>query len=146
MKNKNIDDILSRYWKAETTLEEEEILRRHFAAQPERQEHDVLFHFFNKERDRKLDKDLQFRPKVVAFNFRYVLSIAASMLVIVASYFLLNPVYTTGSSNINQIEDPEQALEVTLEALSFLDQKLTKGEAVVMENIKLFDKTFIFKS
>ena len=74
------------------------------------------------------------------------LSIAASLLVVVVSYFLLDPSLTNGSSSANVVEDPNEALEVTLDALSFLDIKLTESQSTITESIKHFDKTNIIKS
>ena len=143
---KNRDELLERYWKGETSLEEEAQLRENFAANPAKDEVSLLFSFFHEEGQRKLHREVEVRKTGRIVNMRSVLSIAASLLVVVASYFLLDPALTNGSSSAKVVEDPTEALEVTLNALSILDIKLTEGQSTISESIKHFDKTNIIKS
>ena len=144
---KKRDELLERYWKGETTLEEESQLREHFAENPPQDEVSLLFSFFHEEGKRKLDREVEVkRPVVRMVNMRSVLSIAASLLVVIASYFLLDPALTNGNTSGKVVEDPSEALEVTLNALSLLDIKMTEGQSTISESIKHFDKTNIIKS
>jgi hypothetical protein len=143
---KNRDELLERYWKGETSLEEEAQLREYFAEKPAQDEVSLLFSFFHEEGKRKLEREVKVRKLGRIVSMRSVLSIAASLLVVVASYFLLDPTLTNGNSSAKVVEDPNEALEVTLNALSILDGKLTKGQTTITEGIKHFDKTNIIKS
>ena len=53
---------------------------------------------------------------------------------------------TNGNKSGKVVEDPSEALEVTLNALSLLDIKMTEGQSTISESIKHFDKTNIIKS
>ena len=77
------------------------------------------------------------------FTLRRVLSVAASVMLVVSIYFMRDQ-YTASESQVEQIvynemetyEDPELALEQTKAALAFLATKMNKGQEATVKNVK----------
>jgi len=49
-----------------------------------------------------------------------------------------------GASNHKMVDDPEQALEVTMTALGFLNGSIDRSQMAVKDGLSQFDKTRIF--
>ncbi len=137
------NELLEKYWAAETSIEEENELKKYhqeglLQGLPEGD----LFDYFQVERSIKSTREIgpiQKTPKM--FGWRSIMSIAASVL-IVASLFINN---MNNSPSHKVIDDPEKALEVTMTALSFLNGSIDRGEDALIEGLQEFDRTRIFK-
>ena len=144
MSNININELLEKYWAAETSLEEEKIIRQYYknGMVPEVPEN-ALFEYFEEVQNQELKGAIKMSPpKAKIFNFRVLLSIAASLLILSAAFFSLQ--YNT-NNNHREITNPDEALEMTLAALSIMNRSINTGEVIVKENMKKFDKTKIIK-
>lgn len=136
-------ELLEKYWAAETSIEEENQLRQYhksglLSGLPEGD----LFDYYDIERSKKPSKDLTIVHNAKkGFSWRTIMSIAASFLIIASVYF--NSIQGTTAHKV--IDNPEQALEVTMTALSFLNGSIDRGEDAVKEGLQQFDKTRIFK-
>lgn len=144
MNDININELLEKYWAAETTLEEEQLIRQYhksgmLPSQPEHQ----AFDYFEVLKSQEFKGKIPAKPvKARMFNLRVLLSIAASVIILTAAFFSLN---STAKSNQKVITDPDEALEMTLAALSVMNGSIEASENAVLKNMKQFEKTRIFK-
>lgn len=153
-KNMNREEIIERYWKGETTLEEEAWLKENGDIHP-------LFQYTRAMGDRSSKLSLEQiinsqdsavqhaqEAKVVHFN-RWIARIAAGLLILAAVTFLIktegkkpevSPVYA------ETYENPEQAYEEVREALLLVSSKINKTSDQVAKQIsKAEPYTEIFK-
>ena len=155
MKEVNIQSILEKYWEAETSIEEENILRSYFLygqVAPEHEAFRPMFDFFAEEKSQQYDKALSFDPKtqikpLVPWRKR-VLSIAAIFVVLMAATWVFR-FQQTGSLNDTMeyasVENPDEALNVTMEALALLGKKLNHSSNHIHQNILHTEKMDIIK-
>ena len=152
--NKEIEQLLEKYWNCETTLEEEQQLRDFFrgAAVPtSMKETAELFRFFMAEKSNILGenfepgvtKELRKRQggKIITMvSFTNIARIAAGILVVVvATYFIRQEVRKSYPKEIQDTySDPQLAFEETKKALMMISSKFgrAKQEAV---KIKMFN-------
>lgn len=145
--NKKTEHLLDKYWNADSTLEEENELRQHFQKhEPGDSPEAALFAFFEEQRQTTFQKPVAFKPRHRFIQMRYLLSIAASVIILSIAYFSFTFAPQSARSNHRVIDNPEEALQVTLDALSIVNGSLEKGEQKVLKGMHHLDKTFIFKS
>ena len=144
---KNIKDLQDKYWNANSTLDEESMLRTYFKEHgDENSPEKALFEYFESERNKQLSKTFVPPKNTKVFQLkRYVLSIAATLILVACAYWLVNTNAKSGGFDY-EVKDPEVALEMTKEALAFLNSKMDKGEQAIKDNIVHLDKTLIFKN
>lgn len=137
---KDIDNIKKRYFSGESTLQEERLLKEYLRTNSSDQIA-PLFEYFDTMRDTQMKTPLK-KPAARVFSVRMLMSIAASVVMLVAAvYTFQRPALEEKST----MEDPEVAMQVTLEALSLIGGKINKSEEVVRENVSKLDKTYIQK-
>lgn len=157
MDKQSIDAYLERYWAGESTLEEEQALRSYYASgnvAPEHKEAEALFSFFNAEREVQTESSVgkliqlptQTKTKSIQrFNWT---SIAASVMIVftmlVGWNYFSNQTTIPDTAALEEIEDPEEAYRVTMEALAYLSNKYDKG-AKPLNSIKKVNATNIIK-
>lgn len=141
MDSKRIDDLLQKYWNAETSLEEEQELRAYFAqgSIPENlNETASLFRYFETQKqlgvtdvsfDGNLKKKLK-EGKVISISVMQLARIAAGVLVVVAAgYFIRQEVrkaYPTEQEDT--YSDPKVAFEETKKALMMISKSFNKAQ------------------
>ncbi len=158
MEKRTIDAYLERYWEGETSLEEEQILRNYFREGQIAEEHkdaEALFSFFNSERDivaqkavSELVPQTQASSKAKIRHFNWTRIAASVMLVftmLVGWNYFTSPTTTQSSVAVDEIQDPEEAYRVTMEALAYLSNKYDKG-AKPLNAIKKVNATNIFNN
>ena len=154
---KKWEDILEKYWKGETSLEEEKSLRE-FMQKPDLPQafrpYRHLFRYYEKSAQiampsPKTEKD--FRQGMYKPIWGYILSVAAAVLLLLGLFLELNR-EDTSSDNARQIssqdtfEDPEQAYEEARNALLLVAEKM-KVENNHKKNIsKVSTLTAFFKT
>ncbi len=151
MEFNNITQLLDKYWKGETSLQEEEKLKQYFnngKVAPEHQQFQPLFQFFKEEQDVMISDDFEKRlleqiknepqAKVRTLNWaRSIRTIAAVGIVLLGSIFIFNQVNKTTENNTvaktddrfapYEITDEKEAYEATKAALLLLSGKMKKG-------------------
>ena len=144
MDSKHIEELLEKYWNAETTLEQEEELRAFFQGNniPESlNETASLFRYFEKEKSKKLNenfdadvtKKLQQRQggKIVPMTdwFR-IARVASGIVVVVAAVFLIGKqVRERGEvAEADTESDPKLAFEETKKALMMISKNFHKAQ------------------
>lgn len=142
----NIESIIQKYWNGETSLEEEKFLKEHFAKNPSKEgPEQALFEYFSKERSMTYTKEVEMPRSNTRFLSSKIVSIAASLLLLMAALWTFNN-YNESFSNETIIDDPEVALKITKEAFALLNGKVGQSEQAIKDNIVHLDKTLIFKN
>ena len=133
--------LLEKYWRAETTIEEEQALAAYFkvpSTDPDLEPYNALFAYFEEEANIASSPDLEARILSSITPVRHfqwsMLSAAAAILVIVGSLFLLTPKPTqTGIQPMavagitDTFDDPDQALAAVRHALLIASNHLNEG-------------------
>jgi len=142
MDSKHIEELLEKYWKAETTLEQVKELMEFFQGKtiPENlSETAMLFRYFEQEKSKKLNenfdadvtKKLQQRQggKIVPMTdwFR-IARVAAGIVVVVAAVFLIGKGVRKNQEIPDTESDPKLAFEETKKALMMISKNFHKAQ------------------
>jgi hypothetical protein len=140
MDSKTLEQLLEKYWKCETSLEEEKALREYFNGTdvPDAlKETAALFRFFESERTRvtgeevvkHVTKEIRRSQKGKVISMVSVARIAAGLLVVVAAtYFVRQEVRKSYPPEMQDtITDPKLALEETKKALMMISKGFGKA-------------------
>jgi hypothetical protein len=141
---KRIEELLEKYWDAETSLEEEQELHQFFQQKdiPENlKETAPLFQYFSEEKSRSLDKNFdavvtkEIRQrrggKIVSMtNWFQIARVAAGVIVVVAAVYLIgHEVRKSSPEEMADTEsDPKLAFEQTKKALLMISKNFHKAE------------------
>jgi hypothetical protein len=147
---KNMEELLKKYWDGETTLEEEKFIRIYFRGENIKPEHDKyrdLFNFFDEEKEIRYPVSNKSKKEAAVQRSKSSwMRIAAAIIVILG---LSAVIYLNLEQNSSmgqdawvkyEVQDPEKAKEMALEALAFTSSKLNKGEENVRTNLKTFNR------
>lgn len=154
-----IQKLLDLYWEGETTLQEEEEIRQYFQTGNVREEHGVyapLFHFF-RDQAAITSPEMDFEvlenkatsltsPRMV--SIRWIYAAAAILVLALAAIFVFQqPLLQKKESvaSVREIEDPEEAYRVTMEALAMVSGKLNKGTQSIQMGLENVHKASIIK-
>ncbi len=122
-----IEKLIERYWKGETTLDEEKQIKMHFKTSPALSKESEYFRFLKKEREVKLDQ------KIKAPSRRRWIPAAATVTIGLITALLV----IQESKDPYAINDPEKALEETRKALMMIGAGLNEGQSYAMELTKI---------
>ena len=122
-----IDELLEKYWKGSTTLEEERIIKAHFASNPSIEENGKYFRFLNQEKKVKMDVRPQRRK-----NTSWLSAAAVTLVGIVTAYLVVQ-----FDSDPYAIEDPREAFEQTKKVLMLVGTELNDGQSHTLELTKI---------
>lgn len=153
--NINIDNILEKYWKGETSLEEEHQLRNYFKSdsiEDRHQQYKALFGFFSQEQQLKIKDDeisigrsMVRTTKVRSLMIRMT-AIAASVVILLGiGMQIFDQNDTMYKNKYTELQDPDEALAITMDALGFLSNKYESGSQPMTKYMKNFEKTEIVK-
>jgi hypothetical protein len=153
----DIDNLLERYWSGEAELKEEEILKAYFKSGQIAEEHEPfteLFKFFKDQSEIEyLPSKVETSPKysqVKSLQIRKILySVAAVSVLVFGAIFVFKNIQSETQpnqySNVKEIEDPEEAMRVTKEALALVSKEFRKSQETVTKNMGTIEKVSIFK-
>jgi len=144
MDSKRIEQLLEKYWNAETSLEEEQELHQFFQgpAVPENlSETASLFRYFESEKSRSLSenfdaavtkqlKQRQGGKRVSMTNWFQIARVAAGVVVVVAAVYLIGHEVRKSSPNemTDTESDPKLAFEQTKKALLMISKNFHKAQ------------------
>lgn len=137
----NIEQLVIKYEKAETTLQEEKVLRDYFYSNnvaPHLQEYQMMFLYFKNSKDITFNKSIQLKPKERKnLNWKW-LSVAASIVLLFSVYM--------GNDYLEQRKAEKQFAQVQ-EALHKISFNLNKGSEA-FKNLYTYEDTVtkIFKT
>lgn len=163
-----IDNILNKYWDAETSVQEEDLLRSYFASgevAPEHKDVAELFAYQNILRgltstvgmtDLSLIEKQSSSTVVRQLGVRAMVGriAAIGLVLLTAGWFVMSNLSTSQQSSLAHVvhlddvqdkAETEEALEVTREALAYLTAKLDKNTRTVKTHVKNVQKANIFK-
>ena len=153
-----IDQLLEKYWEAETSLEEERTLKQYFNSDQVAESHEpfkAMFSFFKEEKEigislEKAMAKVEQEPAVNKPQARIIslrkwgMSIAASLVMIFSAIGVWN--YYTQEIEISYTDaEVEEAYAVTMKALAFLSGKMNESTGSVKENMDKITSKDIFK-
>ncbi|MEN8125597.1 MAG: hypothetical protein ABFR32_10745 [Bacteroidota bacterium] len=128
-----IENLIEKYLKAETTLNEEEILKKYFLQDdiPSHLiEYKILFNYFSNSKLDEINKTISLPKKRI--NLRW-LSIAAAFVLMVS-------IFSIHQKNVNEKEEARLAYMETQRALNLISYNLNKGNSAVAQ-LKTFENT-----
>lgn len=149
MMTNKMDKLLNKYWEGETSLEEEKFIRTYFRNReidPAHQPYRDLFNFFETESQITYPGKLEKASPTGKRKTFPLIRVAAAALVIIG---LSVVVYLNRDQGIVghqddwskfEVQDPEQAKEMAVEALAFVSVKLNKGEENMRTNMRALNK------
>ncbi|MEM9328337.1 MAG: hypothetical protein AAGA85_21900 [Bacteroidota bacterium] len=117
----DMKELLEKYWRGETSLEEEREIKQHFAEHPSLAPEGRYFQALSDQKKQTADRVWK-RPSSVA---RW--SVAASVAVGVMVAFLV--MKDAENKQPFEVEDPQAALEITRNALMMVSSNLNEGKA-----------------
>ncbi|HMG90817.1 MAG TPA: hypothetical protein VK589_12185 [Chryseolinea sp.] len=154
MDSKRINELLSKYWNCETSLEEEAELREHFKSgniPDELRETAPLFRYFEENKKKSLN-DISFDGQVMekiqtpkqgqmAKLVYNSMRIAAGLTVVIAAtWFIRNEIRsTTPQEVVDSYDDPKMAFEETKKALMMISKSFGTAEEEA-KKINLFNE------
>lgn len=142
----HIQTLLEKYWQGETSLSEEQELKAYYERQADIDSPEsAYFNFLKEEQSKTYTKTVALPRANKAPLSRRILSIAAALLVLSASWWTISQLNEPSRVNTT-IEDPELALQITKDAFALLNGKVNKGGQTVMEQLPQLDKTLLFKN
>ena len=151
MDSKHIEDLLQKYWNAETSLEEEQVLRHFFSSEPAFDESSAgkpenlsdtanLFRYFETQKkmglnDTSFDADLKkkishARPGGKMISMVQLVRIAAGLLVVIAATFFIRQEVRKAYPDEPEdtYTDPKVAFEETKKALMMISKSFNKAQ------------------
>jgi len=149
--------LLDKYWDGETSEDEEFVLKRYFRSSIIQEEHKAftdLFEYFDRQKNitftARQNESTDSKPNVKYFNLRRIIySVAAASLLLFAAVTVMKDINPDPNEQqtamVNEIEDPEEALRVTKEALALVSKKFRASQQTVRENMGSLEKAAIFK-
>ncbi len=163
-----IKKLVNKYFEGETSIDEESIIKEYFNqanVSEELRQYKSLFNAFSRESKVEYSKTLRLPNESESFVAKHknkgkVISMwlkvaSAAMFVGVIGYFLvksdLNTVETQSASLSGKAakyiepETPEEALQMTIQALAMVSRKYKKGEQNLLEGMKTMNETNIMR-
>jgi len=142
MDYKHIEDLLQKYWNAETSLQEEQELKLFFSNEtvPEHlKEAANLFRYFEMQKnvrmqddafDRNLKQKIKPQGKSISMSFPQVARIAAGLFVVIAATFFIHQEVQKAYPDEQEdtYNDPQVAFEETKKALMMISKSFNKAQ------------------
>ncbi len=150
--NSNIEALLNKYWEGESSLEDEAQLKSYFGSNnvhPDHEDYKDLFVFFGEESGLTSSLNLESGTKLLNSTTpvaktisltRRLMSVAAIGIVLFSAFWLYQStednIKGTNSAYVHEVEDAEEALRITKDALAFLSVKFDKSSNTIHDNVK----------
>jgi len=119
-----IEKIRQKYWDGSTTLEEERLLKKSMLNEPTGTIEDRFFAELEKRKAVQGKKDFAI-PKRKKTLIWQISSVAATIIILIALSIGFN---NTNNNNQYVINNPEEAYDISREALLLVSSKLNKGK------------------
>lgn len=154
-----MDRLLEAYWAGESTLDQEQKLKQYFAGGLIREDHKAyadLFGYFGQQRSVTYQGGKKEVPQqgaaVRSLSFKKVIYAAAAVIALVlGSVFTVKNLVTVNNDTdaktamYYEVEDPEEAMRITREALALVSTKFRQSQQSVKDNMEPLSKAAIFK-
>lgn len=124
-----IDKLLEKYWKGETSLEEEQIIKAHFKSAPSLTGDGTYFRYLSNQKEVTFDQ-----PRSIMKSKKTWLSAAATVTIgLITAVLVLND----AQKDPFAIEDPEVAFQATKNALMMIGSNINEGQKHTLELTKI---------
>ena len=124
-----IDNLLEKYWKGETSLDEEAVIKSHFRSNPSLTGDGTYFRYLSKQKEVKIEK-----PKSIMKSKKTRFSAAATITIgVITAVLILND----ARKDPFAIEDPEKAFQATKNALMMIGTEINQGQKHTLELTKI---------
>ena len=135
-----MDELVEKYWKGETTLDEERVLKEYFRQNPGLSGEAKYFYALNQKQTTQANRRFH-HPGRIAHKTRW--SVAATVVVgLLAAVLVFRD---AGEQRQFVVEDPKEAYEITRKALLMVSSGLNEGKAYSKELKKLNEAEEIIK-
>jgi hypothetical protein len=128
MELNKIEQLLDKYFDAETTVAEEQQLKAYFASgnvAPHLEQYRDMFGYFNAQDNATYNKPLVFEQKR---DYRKWISVAASVVLLAGMVTWFSVIEnTTNQQELGTYDNPEQAFQETQKALNMLSKNVNVG-------------------
>lgn len=133
---KSTQELLEKYWAAETSPEEEAQLRDSFQ-NDDKSTYARYFQFLKSESAREMATTISPVKHELQFRLKRVLSIAAAVLVLITAGFFIqrSMISDLHRSTADSYTDPMQAYEEAKQALLLVSQKLNSSRKMAGEQL-----------
>lgn len=130
MELQKIKDLLEKYEAGETSLAEEKKLREYFKKNEvpgSLKPYQLIFGFYELESKKSYEKEIEL-PANKQDNRNLWTAIAASLILVVGLFFFQNKPLEMSDSNLGTIQDKEEALQKSMEALKMVSELMNEGK------------------
>lgn len=130
MELQKIRELLEKYDAGETSLVEENALREYFQnneVPADLKSYGVLFSFSEKTRTQKMQREVELPSQTKGNKYLWT-AIAASIIVIVGLFFFQNKPMEMNHSDLGTVQDKEEALQKSMEALKMVSELMNEGK------------------
>ena len=142
MELQKIKDLLEKYDAGETSLAEEQQLRKYF----ERNEvsenlkpYQLMFAFSAKENQESYDREINLPANKQENRYLWT-AIAASIILVIGLFFFQNKPLEMNDKDVSTIQDREEALQKSMEALKMVSEIMNEGKQD-LKYLKEFNNT-----
>jgi len=156
METGKIKSLLEKYWAGESSLEEENAIKAYYQGadiDKELMHFKALFNYYDESKEITLEKSIESmipaeEAKVISFG--RLRAIAAAVIILAVSVFGINYLSNQKEAKEKQmmameVADPEEAYELTKEALAYLSSNFEKGSKSLNKLPAAMESTIIFK-
>lgn len=145
--NKNIEDLLNKYWSTESDDHEEQLLKEHFSEAESNDPDSQYFRFLKSEAQIKAPRDFsaqvtdlvaESKPKTISLAMRKWMRVAAALIFVILAAFAIRQQTITPSESYafeDTFETPEEAYAEARQALLMVSQKMQKTQSIAAVNI-----------
>ncbi len=153
----DVDKLLDKYWDGNSSIDEEIFLKNYFNSAFVHEKHQSftpLFQYYSDQAKITFPEEKKNNVfninKTFSFSIkRTIFAVAAVSLLVLGSMFVLKTIKPENkamqTAMVHEIEDPEEALRVTKEALAMVSKKFRASQKSVRENMESLEKAAIFK-
>lgn len=130
MELQKIKDLLEKYEAGETSLAEEKKLREYFKRNevPDSlKPYQLIFGFSENESKKSYEREIEL-PSNKQDNRYLWTAIAASVILVVGLFFFQNKPLEMSDSDLGTIQDKEEALQKSMEALKMVSELMNEGK------------------
>ena len=144
-----IEELIEKYFDAETSIQEENELRRYFSSEevaPHLEKYKLVFGYFKLEKQQNYSKEIIKKTKLI--NTKWY-AIAASIVILlgIGTFYLVDQKEPQNNIALGTYNNPEEAFKETQKALAMLSSNVNVGiESVAYVQEFEVTKNRVFKN
>ncbi|MBZ9728912.1 hypothetical protein LB467_04370 [Salegentibacter sp. JZCK2] len=130
MELQKIRELLEKYDAGKTTLAQEDMLREYFQhneVPDDLKSYQLIFAFSEKSRKPIMERKVQLPASEKGNKYLWT-AIAASVILVVGLFFFQNKPMEMNDSDLGTIQDKEEALQKSMEALKMVSELMNEGK------------------